>query len=264
MPVRRALAIFTFFAGLALWIVYIRWERANEPVAHVDVYDGFEARKLSGIWDDSRFVRGAVTMQPDVVRAGRSAARVVLHSRDKFEAGAGGDADSERDELMEASQLLSKANNTYEYSFSMLIPADFPIVPTRLVIAQWKQDCHGHANCSNDAPLVAVRYISGVLKITHQIGAHRATPFETAENLRGKWTDFRFQIRFSSQETGRLKAWLNGRQVVDYTGVTAYPENATTGYRNPSLFYFKMGLYRDVMAQPMTIYIDETRQKQLD
>jgi hypothetical protein len=43
--------------------------------------------------------------------------------------------------------------------------------------------------------------------------------------------------------------------VVDFRGPTAYPENSTTGYRSPSLFYFKMGLYRDLMAEPMTIYI---------
>lgn len=51
--------------------------------------------------------------------------------------------------------------------------------------------------------------------------------------------------------------------MIDYRGVTAYPENATTGYANPSHFYFKMAVYRDVMDAPMTIYIDEYRKKQL-
>ena len=51
--------------------------------------------------------------------------------------------------------------------------------------------------------------------------------------------------------------------MVDYKGVTAYPENVSTGYASPSLFYFKMGLYRDVMAEPMTIYIDEYSKRQL-
>jgi hypothetical protein len=50
---------------------------------------------------------------------------------------------------------------------------------------------------------------------------------------------------------------------VDYKGATAYPEKAATGYPDPSLFYFKMGLYRDLMAEPMTIYIDEYRKVQL-
>lgn len=227
------------------------------------MYDGFEARTLSRIWDIGRLERGAVTMQSEIVRAGHGAAKVVVHSRDKFEAGVNGDAASERAELMETSKLFSKENKTYEYSFSLFIPPDFPIVPTRLVIAQWKQDCSGHAPCSDDSPVVAVRYASGSLQITHQIGRHRAALYETGENLRGKWTDFRFQIRFTPNENGLLDAWLNGRPVVDYQGVNAYPENATTGYANPSLFYFKMGLYRDVMAEPMTIYIDEYRKTQL-
>jgi hypothetical protein len=57
---------------------------------------------------------------------------------------------------------------------------------------------------------------------------------------------------------------VNGQPAVDYHGVNAYPESVATGYANPSRFYFKMGLYRDVMAALMTIYIDEYRKKQID
>lgn len=261
---RRVTIASCFVVGLALSIPIIRYaKRPPTLVLRVDVHDAFETRELSKIWDTDRFARGAVTMQSEFVRAGRGAAKVVVHSRDVFEAGINGNADTERAELLEAGKLVSKEDTTYEYSFSMLIPADFPIVPTRLVIAQWKQDCDGHANCSDDSPVVALRYSSGVLKITHQTGPHRTTLYETAESLRGKWTDFRFQIRFSLQEGGRIQGWLNGKPVVDYKGVNAYPENPATGYPSPSRFYFKMGLYRDVMAQPMTIYIDEYRKIQL-
>jgi hypothetical protein len=258
---RTAILAIGIATGLIASIGYRKWARA--PLSHIDVYDGFEAGKLSRIWDTDRFEPGAVTMQTEIVRAGHGAAKVVVHGRDKFEAGINGNADSERAELLEASKLVSKENKTYEYSFSMFIPLDFLIVPTRLVIAQWKQDCDGHAPCSDDSPVVAVRYTSGVLQITHQIGRHRAALFETGENVRGTWTDSRFQIRFTPHESGLLRAWLNGRQVVDYRGVTAYPESAATGYANPSMFYFKMGLYRDVMAEPMTIYIDEYRKTEL-
>jgi hypothetical protein len=111
--------------------------------------------------------------------------------------------------------------------------------------------------------VVAIRYVSGVLKITHQIGRHQTTLFETKDEARGQWLDFKFQTRFTTNETGRVKAWLNGKPVVDYTGVNAYPENAATGYIHPGRFYFKMGLYRDLMSEPMTIYIDEYRKKEL-
>jgi hypothetical protein len=229
----------------------------------LDVYDGFETTDLSRIWDTNRFVPGAVQMQTNIIRAGRGAAKITLHARDTYEAGINGSRDSERDELMEASKLISKENVSYEYSFSMFIPTNFPIVPTRLVIAQWEQDCPKGGNCQNDSPVVAIRYVSGILKITHQTSPHQTTLFETKEELRGNWLDFRFQMRFSTNENGRIKAWLNDKAVVDYQGVNAYLENATTSYPNPSRFYFKMGLYRDVMAEPMTIYVDEYRKRQL-
>ena len=46
-----------------------------------------------------------------------------------------------------------------------------------------------------------------------------------------------------------------------YAGATAYAE--TSGYRKNGVFYFKMGLYRDRMAQPMTAYFDEYRKRLL-
>lgn len=56
---------------------------------------------------------------------------------------------------------------------------------------------------------------------------------------------------------------LDKRQIVDYTGVNAYPEEKQTGFTHPGWFYFKMGLYRDLMDEPMTIYLDEYRKRGL-
>ena len=230
----------------------------------VDVYDGFETPTLSRVWSNDRFEPGAVEMQTNIVRAGHSAAKITVRSRDKFEAGINGNKDSERAELLEAKKLVAKENVDYEYSFSEFIPADFPIVTNRLVIAQWKQYCGGdNKPCSDDSPVVAVRFVGGRLYVTRQISRHQEKLFETKDVLRGKWTDFKFQIRFTTGTNGFIKAWMNGKQVADYAGTTAYPENATTGYARPSHFYFKMGLYRDLMPEPMTIYIDEYRKRQL-
>lgn len=234
----------------------------DAPSALVDVYDGFETPALSKLWDTDRFVSGAVQMQTNIVRAGRGAARITLCTGDKFEAGINGRKDSERDELLEANELTSREGQKYEYSFSMFLPTNFPIVPTRLVIAQWKQNCPG-GNCSDNSPVLAVRYESGALRITHQTGPDKVTLYRTTEEIRGRWLDFEFQARFSTNTDGEIDARIDGQQVVRYRGVTAYPENAQTEYRHPSRFYFKMGMYRDVMAEPMTIYIDEYRKKQL-
>jgi hypothetical protein len=244
--------------------------RAQEPAAAapIDVYDGFETPALSNLWETSRFTPGAVEMQSDVVRAGRGAVKITVRPRDMFEAGQGSSADSERDELLEARRFISQENTGYEFSFSMFFPKDFPIVPTRLVIAQWKQYCHGllehdNAPCSDDSPVLALRYISGELRISQDINKEFVMLYREKGEFRGRWLDFRVQARFTPKANGRVKVWLDGKQLVDYTGVTADEENVATGYSSPSVFYFKMGLYRNLMAEPMTVYIDEYRKRQL-
>jgi hypothetical protein len=230
----------------------------------IDAYDGFETARLSKVWSTDRLESGAVMMQTNIVRAGRGAVKITVQAKDKFESGINGNKDTERDELLEAGKLFSQENVNYEQSFSMFIPTNFPIVPTRLVIAQWKQFCPEGGNCSDDSPVLAIRYLSGKLRITQNLGGKETTVlYQEKAEFRGRWLDFKFQVRFSPKENGQIKAWLGDKQLVDFKGVTANPENATTGYPSPSRFYFKMGLYRDVMPEPMTLYLDEYRKKQL-
>lgn len=192
-------------------------------------------------------------MQADIVRAGHGAAKVTVRAGDRFEAGINGNSDSERAELLEARELISREGAAYEYSFSMFFPATFPIVPTRLVIAQWKQYCPEGQNCSDDSPVLAIRYMSGVLRIAQDIDKKQAVLYQEKNEFRDRWLDFKVQVRFSTSQTGRIKAWLGDKQMVNYTGVTANSENASSGYLSPGWFYFKMGLYRNVMAEPMTV-----------
>jgi hypothetical protein len=233
------------------------------PAAGIDIYDDFETARLSKVWDTDRFKPDAVTMQTNIVRAGQGAAKITVHASDKFEAGINGNSDSERDELLEAGKLTSKENFPYEFSFSMFFPTNFPVVPVRLVIAQWKQYCVNGGNCSDDSPVLAVRYIAGELRITQDLDKKFIMLYRETNEFRGRWLDFKFQVRFSPKDNGRIKAWLGDKQLVDYQGVTADSENAETGYPSPSRFYFKMGLYRNAMPEPMTVYIDEYHKKQL-
>lgn len=257
-------------ALLLLTFLSLRFGRGEQGAQSqaMDVYDGFDSPTLSNLWETSRFALGAVVMEQDVIRAGRGAAQITLRPRDMFEAGQNGNTDSERDELLEARRLVSHENVAYEYSFSMYFPKDFPIVPTRLVIAQWKQYCPGllenvSGPCSDDSPVLAVRYIDGEQRITQDIGKHFVMLCQEKSEFRGRWLDFRIQARFTPHADGRVKVWLDKKQLVDYAGVTADEENKNTGYANPSYFYFKMGLYRNLMKEPMTIYIDEYRKRQL-
>lgn len=244
-------------------LVFARSCGSGAPAAVVDVYDGFETPGLSKIWDTGRFEPGAVEMQTNIFRAGHSAAKIVVHSKDKFETGVPGSSASERAELLEAEELISKENTAYEFSFSMFFPTNFPVVPTRLVIAQWKQRCPEGGNCSDDSPVLAIRYIAGDLRITQDFDKKHIVLYQQKDEFRNRWLDFKFHVRFSPNETGRVKAWLGDKQLVDHKGVTANPENATTGYPSPSRFYFKMGLYRNSVPDPWMIYIDEYHKRQL-
>lgn len=52
---------------------------------------------------------------------------------------------------------------------------------------------------------------------------------------------------FSRNYDGRIVAWLNGKQIINYSGMIGYMMRE--GYTPGSLYYFKMGLYRDNMEE---------------
>jgi hypothetical protein len=221
------------------------------------VHDGFESPTLSNLWETDKILPADAAVQSRVVRSGHSALQITLHTSDVYEAGRHGDPPSERAELTEAEGLMSQEGKHYSFSFSMLIPQDFPIVKRRLVIAQWKQECPRGHDCDDNAPVLAIRYVSGVLSITQTIGVHRTTLWQSGEDVRNRWLDFKFRVCFSPNSNGRIAAHLNDSLIVNYSGGTAYQEDQSTGYPSPSRFYFKMGLYRDTMSEPMTIFIDD-------
>lgn len=229
--------------------------------AQVNVYDGFETPELSKIWSTDRMVINSLEMQSAIVRKGHSAAKITLKTGDVFEAGTGKSKNSERDELREDNKLVSVENKLYQYEFSLFLPDSFPIVPTRLVIAQWKQKCPDGGICSDDSPVLAIRYVNGKLFITIQTDSSTKTVYQTTEEIRNKWLDFKFKVRFSRSGNGQADVWLNEKQIINFKGATCYSPNK--GYTEKNHFYFKTGLYRDIMPEPMTIYIDEYRKKEL-
>lgn len=234
---------------------------AVSSYSQVNVYDGFEAPGLGKIWATDRMVDSSFTIQSQIVRKGSSAARITLRNGDVVEAGIGKSKDSERDELREANNLISIEGRVYEYQFSLFLPDSFPIVPVRLVIAQWKQNCGSNNQCSDDSPVLAIRYVGGKLYITMQTDSGQVTLYKTTEEIRNKWLDFKFRVKFSRLANGQIDAWLNGDSIIHYAGISCY--SSARGYPAKSYFYFKMGLYRDRMPQPMTIYIDEYSKKEL-
>jgi len=238
---------------------------SNSPTkvpAPTSLYDGFETPALGTMWMKQLLAPGSYAVESDVVRAGHSALRITVRPHDFFMAGSPGTADTERDELAEAWPYTTRRDVPYEFSWSMYLPKDFPIVPVRLVVAQWWEWCRSSdLPCGNDSPVLAVRYIGGELLITQDLDRKYSVLYQAKRDLRGRWLDLRFQVRFTPEATGFVRAWLDGRQVVDFAGATSNPENTKTGYALPELLPFRMGLYRNAMQEPMTIYLDEYRKR---
>jgi hypothetical protein len=231
---------------------------ASPDQRDVAVHDGFESARLSEHWDTRKFIPGAVQIQSEVVRAGSRAAAITLREGDQIPQEAG--SELERAELREPRRLWAIEGSEYEYSFSVFLPQSFPVVPTRLVIAQWKHECPIDT-CRPDNPTLAIRYEGGELFIAKQITARKEILYRARTDVRNRWLDFRVRIRFSRNQSGRIKAWLGDAMVIDHEGATAYPKSG--GYEGRGQFYFKVGLYRDRMAEPMTLYVDEYRKERL-
>ena len=227
----------------------------------IHVYDGFESSQLSWTrWSRGRFVPGAVASEESVVRAGRGALAITVHSGDRYEAASDTGAASERDELMESWWLYSRAGRNYSYSFSLYLPREIPQTSERLVIAQWRQLCEA-SRCRPDRPVLAVRCEDAHLKITRtdEQGSH--VLYQGSEDIRGRWLDFRFVTRFDSSAEGSVNATLDGHEIVNYRGPTLF--QPAHGYPRHALIYFKAGLYRDALHEPAwTMYVDEYRKDQ--
>jgi Polysaccharide lyase len=72
----------------------------------------------------------------------------------------------------------------------------------------------------------------------------------SVDSMLGKWTDFVAHINWSTSTNGYFKIWMNGVQVVNWTGVTV-----PTGSGNP---YWKAG-FNYASDESRVMYVDEMR-----
>jgi hypothetical protein len=245
------------------YLLFILFLTAELPCnSQINVYDDFEGPGLNRIWTTGRMELRSFEIQSGSVRKGKNAAKITLRTGDIVEAGNDTSLASERDELEEVEYLNSVQNKTYSYQFSLFLPASFPIVSTRLIIAQWMQRCPQKI-CSDNSPILAVRYQSGKLMLTLNTDSGRHKLYELKDEIRNRWLDFKFQIRFAEDTGGKIIGFLNDKLIFNYSGVTSYtPKKGYDATNNR--YYFKMGLYRDRILEPMVIYIDEYRKKEIE
>ena len=117
------------------------------------------------------------------------------------------------------------------------------------------------ASCHPDNPILAIRYTDGRLSITRHDEHGNALLYQSKEDVRGRWLDFRFVTRFDASSQGGIDGTLDGKEIVHYRGPTVYQH--AHGYPKSGRVYFKFGLYRDALQQPpWTMYLDEYRKDQ--
>jgi hypothetical protein len=191
-----------------------------------------------------RVAPGAVVLSDERARSGRRSARITVREGDVAQVGDSGQA-NERAELDSGKHRL--LGQDVWCGFALLVPPQFPITGTRLVLAQWKQ------SGLEGSPLIAQRYQGGRHYLTIRDlatrGSWRAT-FELPAIVPGRWVDLVWHVRFATDATGLVEIWMDGKHVVRCPGATASPGGEAA-------FYHKVGLYRDRMAEPMTIWLDD-------
>ena len=205
--------------------------------------DGFEGDAIAKFWlpgdyGTGLYVPGAIQLSTNFARSGMHSVEITVKEGNVAAAGDAGTR-VERSEL-DSGHFNLRGREAW-YGFSVLVPKNFPIVDTRLVISSCKQS-------DVSRPLTAQRFRNGrhTLTVESQGGKRE---FRLPELPLGQWVDFVCRARYSPGKDGVFQLWMNGRQVASYSGPLA-DENAKNA------FYHKIGLYRDRMKKPMTIYFD--------
>jgi hypothetical protein len=207
------------------------------------LFDGFESNAIASFWlpgdyGSGLYVPGAIRVCTNYARSGAHSVEITIHEGDIDRPG---DADTrvERDEL-DSGHFTLRGQDAW-YGFSFLIPKDFPILDNRLVIGSCKQS-------DVSRPLTAQRFRNGKHTLTVESQGRKKT-YDLPPIPLGKWVDMIYHARYSPGEDGIFQVWMDGKEVVSYTGPLADPDHKNA-------FYDKIGLYRDRVPQLMTIYYD--------
>jgi hypothetical protein len=205
--------------------------------------DGFEGESIAKFWlpgnyGSGLYVPGAILLTTNHARAGKQAVEITVHEGDVDAAG-DGNTRVERAEL-DSGHFALRGEEAW-YGFSVLVPKDFLIVDNRLVISSCKQS-------DVSRPLTAQRFRNGKHTLTVESQGRRKE-FTLPSLPRGVWVDFVCHARYSPRTNGLFEMWMNGQLVASYSGPLADPEAKDA-------FYHKIGLYRDRIRQPMTLFFD--------
>ena len=202
----------------------------------------------AGNFGSGRYAVGSVVITKNCFISDQSCAQLSLNQGDIE--GDGGDGHlTERTEL--DSGKYPFLNSHVEYSYSIFIPKDFPIVDTRLVISQLKQ------KGLHEGPIFAQRFRNGIHYATirnFENDISKQMKFALPNLTKEKWHHFKIIIDYSNTRNGSIEFFMNENQYINFHGQTAYQLGKNS-------FYHKVGLYRDKIEATMTLLLDNYKLK---
>ena len=200
--------------------------------------------------------------QSEITRKGPTALRFEMRAGDCFTAlphtpEEGWDdctRDRERSEIRE--KWDPELDTNVWYAFSMFIPDDYEYMYPKQMFFQWHNGVWGpnvyfHLNRSE--------FQIDILTEEHET----TTKYHMGELPKGAWIDFMVNVVWTNKDYGKLRLWVDGKQVLDHRGATM-DDRAYEKGKGP---HVKMGLYRshifrweyDRPMPTLVLYHDEYR-----
>jgi len=140
--------------------------------------------------------------------------------------------DRERSEISEVSKGQHNGENWY--GWSIFAPENFKnVFPAKVALGQFHQ--------KSSHPIWMFQNSFGGYWLDDQVTGttRKLYPLIDKKEFKGKWHKIEVNVKWSKNENGFFKVWVNGEQKVDYSG-------KTTSNGKP---YFKYGIYRSFLKR---------------
>lgn len=199
------------------------------------------------VWHLNRIEKHSWEISAETARNGESSLKVTLYPGDKVATGRDNQK-TERAEISEREEIFVPLNSNIWYAFSFYFPDDFPILDNRLVFAQWKQ----FYKEEKQSPFMSFRCINGQLSFRVVGNNNLVKKYFWGKDPKGKWHDAIVNYQLNDSLEGAVNVWIDNELLTNYQGAFGFDHiNNFT--------YFKMGLYRDSVDIPQTIYLGRFR-----
>jgi hypothetical protein len=204
-----------------------------------------------------------LSTSPDPSGVGEDVVRFELRTHEKWK------EDSKLKRRKYRSEISIKAKNSehHWYKYSMYMPSEVDWnyeSRTTIVMAQ----LHGgqYLDCTNQWPPM-IKIHRGK-SLTVYLRKESTTPnsngfigkcelsaigqYSTGKLEFDRWHDFVYEVKYSKDEDGYVRMWVNGKQIIDYSGTFGY--STFFGSRNHS---FKLGFYTQrTVSSPVISFYD--------